>query len=102
MLVRPHCACQPEAGLHFIVNQQRLVLVRDTSQPLMKLRTKMVIAALTLDRLDQDRGDIARVALEGFPDLAFAFLFTLDYICERSCGDRKMKLRVRHARPVEF
>ena len=53
-LVRPQVAAAPQAALHFVKDQKRLVLVRQVPQPLQKRRRRRVDAAFPLDRLHDD------------------------------------------------
>ena len=56
----PHLAGGAKTGLHFVENQEHLVLVADFAQLLQPFFAKMIIAAFALNRLDDDRRDIDR------------------------------------------
>ena len=70
MLVRPHLPGEPDARLHLVHDEEALVLVgASRSQGLQELRAEVVVAALGLDGLDDDGGDVVGVVREGLPDL---------------------------------
>ena len=58
MLPAPHRAGGAEAGLHLVEDQQRLALVGDPAQGREELAAEVVVPALALDRLEDDRGDL--------------------------------------------
>src|SRR5436190_19300814 len=60
MLTTPIPSRDSHTALHFIEDEQEVVLVAETAQGLQKLASKMVVTALALDGLDDDRGDIVR------------------------------------------
>ena len=57
VLDREHLPGAPHPRLHFIGDQQDAVLLGDLAQAMMKLRLGHDVAALALDRLDDDAGD---------------------------------------------
>ncbi len=75
------------------------MLVRHAAQHLKELRPKVVLAALTLDRLDEDRRDAMRVSLEGGLDLGRSA--PLGGLHGRDV-QRELDLRARDAGPVEL
>ena len=61
VLARPHRAGAADAGLHLVDHEQDAVLVAQRAQVGEPARRRHDVAALALDRLDEDRGDVARV-----------------------------------------
>src|SRR5439155_700350 len=57
MLEAPHSSGEPDAGLHFIEDQQHVVFVAELPHGPEELGAEMVVAALSLDRLHDERGD---------------------------------------------
>src|SRR5262249_5590194 len=55
---RPQMAGAPHPGLHFVEDEQDAVLVADAAQPQEELWPGDDVAALALDGLDEDRGDL--------------------------------------------
>ena len=58
MLAAPGAAGRAHAGLHFVENEKHLVLVADFAQLLQPFAAEMIIAALALDRLDDDGANV--------------------------------------------
>ena len=56
MLAGEHLARAAEAGLHFVEDQEDVVLVADLSDCVKVARWRRDIAAFTEDRLDDDGG----------------------------------------------
>ena len=52
----------PMPRLHFVENEEHLVLVADLAQRPQPFAAEMIVAAFALDRLDDDRGDVDRRA----------------------------------------
>ena len=80
MLAAPVTAGRPHAALHFVKNEKDVVLIGDFSQFLQPLATEMIVTALPLNGLDDDRGYIDAAFLEMLPDFPFGFLFPLDHV----------------------
>ena len=59
----------PRPRLHFVEDQEHLVLVADLAQLLQQLAAEMIVAAFALDRLDDDRGDVDAALVDELPDL---------------------------------
>ena len=57
VLRRKHLAGAAHAGLHFVVNQQNAVFVRDAAQFVMKLGRRHQVAAFALNGLDNNSGN---------------------------------------------
>ena len=64
MLVRPPLAGETEARLHLVEDEEGLVLVGEAPKLPEELGTEVIVAALALDGLDDDRGDVVRIARE--------------------------------------
>src|SRR6476646_5049775 len=58
MLATPSATSRAEPGLHFVENQKDVVLVANLPQLPKPLAAEMIVAALTLDWFDDDRGDV--------------------------------------------
>ncbi len=61
VLARPHRAGAADAGLHLVDDEQDAVLVAQPAQVGEPAGGRHDVAALALDRLDEDGGDVARV-----------------------------------------
>jgi hypothetical protein len=73
--MRPHAAGEAHAGLHLVEDEQRLIFVREVAQRPQELGTEMIVAALGLDGLDEDAGDVVlALAIRGFPSIDFMTL----------------------------
>ena len=99
-LVRPEPSGKADAGLYFVEDEQRVVLVGQFLQPDKKFRAKVVIPPFPLNGFDDHRGDIVSVCLKmllgpvergGFGPLD---LFEMRI-------QRMNDLGVRYARPIE-
>ena len=64
LLVRPRGAGGADAGLHLVEDEQRVVIMHQLDQPLEELGPDVVVAALALDRLGDEGGDVVRVRRE--------------------------------------
>ena len=103
MFARPAFAGDAHAGLNFVKDQQNVILVRDLAQQPQKLRAEMIVTALTLDRLDDDRGDIYRLGSKHLADFVLGTLFLRDDIGEAFLlRQREVQHRRADARPREF
>ena len=58
-----------DAGLHLVHDEEALVLAGQALQGLQELGAEVVVAALGLDGLDDDGGDVVRVVGEGLAHL---------------------------------
>src|SRR2546428_7440524 len=80
MLETPIATSHSHAALHLIENQEEVVFVANLSELLQPFAAKMIVAALALDRFDDDRANVCVVLLNEIVDLALGFLFALDHI----------------------
>ena len=78
MLAAPVLAGDAHAALDFVEDEQHVVLVANPAQRLQEFAPEMVVAALALDRLDDDRGDVRGLLGEHVADLLECQLFLLD------------------------
>ena len=62
LLVCPGRSGGPGAGLYLVQDEQGVVLVDELLHGLQELRPHVVVAALALNRLGDERGDVVRVA----------------------------------------
>ena len=69
LLVGPRGAGHAAAGLHLVEHEQRVVLVAQRLHRLEELGAHVVVAALALDRLGDEAGDVVRVRGERGPSL---------------------------------
>ena len=74
LLPAPHRAGQSDARLDLVEDQQELVLVGERAQALEELGAEVVVAALALDRLDDQRRDVVGIGGAGGADLALDLL----------------------------
>ena len=68
------------AALHFVENQQHLVLVADAAQRLEPFLAEMIVAAFALDRLDDDGRDLVSTFGDELHNLRFRFFLARDHI----------------------
>ena len=101
MLVHPHPAAEPHPGLHLVEHEQRLVFVRDVAQRAQELGAEMVVAALGLDRLDQDGCDVVGALDEGVADQVEGVGFLLLHTLDLGLVGREAELGIRDPRPIE-
>src|ERR1700719_2613548 len=103
MLAAPIAAGRAHPALHFVKNQNDFVLVTNFAQLLQPFATEMVVSSLALNRLDDDRADVDLALVDERSDLLLRFLFTLDHVTfPGRFRQRKIQLRSRNARPIEF
>ena len=69
VLMRPHRPRHTDAGLDLVDDEQSLVRVTALPERPEELSPEVVVAALALDRLDDQTGDLVRVVAEGTFDL---------------------------------
>src|SRR2546428_13636476 len=80
MLEAPIATSHSHAALHLIENQQEVVFVANLSQLLQPFAAKMIVAALALDRFDDQRANIDPALLNELADLTLGFLFPFEHI----------------------
>ena len=103
MLTRPAFASDAHAGLNFVKDQQHIVLIRQLPEQSQKLRTEMIIAALALDRLNDDRGDVHSFGGKHVADFFLGNLFFRDDISEAFLFRQgEVQHRCADARPGEL
>ena len=64
LLVGPGCSGESAAGLHLVEDQQRVELVAQLAHRGEELRADVPVAALTLNGLGDEAGDVVRAGLE--------------------------------------
>ena len=84
MLTAPVAAGDAHPALHFVENEQHFILVADPAERLQPFATEMIVATFTLDRLDNNRGDVETALLHELHDLGFGFFFPLDHVAGRA------------------
>ena len=93
----------PMPHLDFVEDEQDVVLVANAAQRLQEFAAEMVVAALTLDRLDDDGGDIRGFLREDVADLFQRQLFLLDDgLLALGRRQREIQARGDDARPGEL
>ena len=65
LLVRPRGSGGADSGLHLVQDEERIVGVHQPEHGLQELRSHVVVAALALDRLGNERRNVVRVLGEG-------------------------------------
>ena len=65
LLIGPGGAGHADAGLHLVHHEQRVELAAQHLHRLQELGAEVIVAALALDRLGDEAGDVVRVGLEG-------------------------------------
>ena len=68
-LMGPPFAGNANASLDFVENEECFVFVAKFAQPLQELWTEMVVAPFTLDRLDDDCGNVVLIVDECLLDV---------------------------------
>ena len=102
LLPQPRGAGAEEARLHLVEDQQRFLLVRVGAQLLQELGPEVVVAALRLHGLDQDRRDLALVLGEGALDLGAGARLGSDDVIGDPAVEVELDAGVVHARPAEL
>ena len=102
LLPQPRGAGAEEARLHLVEDQQRFLLVRIGAQLLQELGSEVVVAALRLHGLDQDRRDLALVLGEGALDLGAGARLGGDDVIGDPAVEVELDAGVVHARPAEL
>jgi len=69
VLTAPVAASCAHAALHFIENQEQIVLVANIPQSLEPFGAKMIIAPFALDGFDDDGGDVGAALFDNPLDL---------------------------------
>src|SRR5205807_1251069 len=80
MFATPVATSRAHAALHLVKNEQDVVLVGNFSQLLQPFAAKMIVAALALDRLDDDGTNVDFALRDNVTNLALGLLFPLDHI----------------------
>ena len=102
VLMSPHLARGSQSGLDFIVDQEDLVLVTNLAQRPVKLGAKMIVSAFSLDRFQDQTGDIVNVSFDSGPDLPHRLLLQRLDLLQISTLQGKPALRIDDSRPVEL
>ena len=80
MFAAPITSRCAHAALHFVENEKEFVVVANCSQCSQPFAAEMIVAALALDRLDDDRGDVDVPLKNKFPNFLFRFFLALNRI----------------------
>ena len=71
MLAAPLPSGHPHAALHFVEDEEHIVLVADLAQRLEEFTPEMVVSPFPLNRLDNNRGDVVALLRQDLPDPVF-------------------------------
>src|SRR5215472_99375 len=103
MFATPITAGGAHSALHFIEDQQDIVFVGDRSQFLQPFTAEMVVAALALDRLDNNGTNVDVALLNEVANLTLGLLFALDHVrLALGFRQREVDARTGDAWPIEF
>src|SRR5882724_11248065 len=103
MFAAPIATGRAHPALHFIEDEEDFVFVANLSQRLQPFAPEMVIAALALDRLNDNGADVDLVLADVRPDFLLRLLLTRDHIgFALRFWQRKINARTRNARPIEL
>jgi len=103
MFAAPIATGGAHAALHFVEDQEDIVFVGNRPQFLQPFTAEMVVAALALDRLDNDGANVDVALLDEVADLALGFLFALDYVrFAFRFRKRKINAGTRDPGPIKF
>src|SRR5205823_9448712 len=80
MFAAPIAAGRAHPALHFIEDKEDVIFVTDAPKRLQPFTAKMVIAAFTLDWLNDDGADVDLAFINKFSNLTFRFLFAVDHV----------------------
>src|SRR6059058_6554331 len=106
MLTAPHLTGDTHAALHFVEDEKDVVFVADLAELFQPFAPEMIIAALALDRFDDDGADVDLAPLSGV-DVSMYFLFGFfltrnDVALALVFRQRKIDVWAGNARPVKF
>src|ERR1043166_2116172 len=103
MLAAPIATSRAHAALHLVENKEDIVLSGNFPQFSQPFATEMIVAALALDRLDNNGADIDLAFFDELVDLTLGFLFARDHVrLAFRFRQRKIDARTRDAGPIEF
>ncbi len=103
MFAAPAFTGESHAGLHFVENQQDVILVANLSQRLKPFLAEMMIPAFALNRFDDDRRDVHALLRNDVADLLFRnFFLRRDIFGALRFGQREINERRADARPREL
>src|SRR6185295_4439013 len=103
MFTAPVAACKARAALDLVENQQHAKLVRQLTEFAQPFAAEMIVAALALDRLDDDGRDVQRVRFEDSTNRHLAFAFAHDDVGgSLRFWQGKIDGGCRHPRPIEL
>src|SRR6202522_769265 len=92
MLAAPVFAGDAHAALHFVKNQQNIVVVAQTAEQLKKFGSEMVVAAFALNWFKDNGGDVHGLLREYVTKLFFRPLFLFNDI-RQALGLRQGKIQ---------
>ena len=101
LLPAPHRTGQADARLHFVEDEEELELVGQAAQAAEELRAEMVVSSFSLDRLEDERRDVALGLGAGFPDLELDPPFGGLGLAQDLGRDREAQPGAGEAGPVE-
>src|SRR5262245_8697499 len=102
MLVAPHLPRESDSRLHLIHDEEDFRLIADLPQGTEELGTEVIVAPFSLNRLDDEGGDVVLVLLYRLLYLSESLVLELDDGVEVFPFEREGDLWIRDARPGEF
>src|SRR5688572_23792995 len=100
MLATPGLASDPHTALHFVEDEQDVILVADAAQDAEPLRAKVIVATFALNRLNDHCGDILTTPLDELLDFRLGALLTFDHVLlALTFRQREVDARCHHPRP---
>src|SRR4051812_33785418 len=103
MLAAPVPASCTRAALDLVEDEEDIVLVANFAKGPQPFAAKMVVAALALNRLDDERGNVMPFALEESADLRLGPGFAPAHVlAAQRFGEGKIQARSGHSGPGEL
>src|SRR5438477_9895134 len=101
MLTAPHLTGDTHAALHFVEDEKDVVFVADLAELFQPFAPEMIIAALALDRFDDDGADVDLMFVDVSMDCLFGFFLTrTDVALAIVFRQRKIGVWTGNTRPV--
>src|SRR5262245_66596844 len=80
MFAAPVASCRAHTALHLVEDKEDVIFVANLSQFLQPFASEMIVAALALNRLDDDGANVDAARLNEAPDFALGLLFARYHI----------------------
>src|SRR5882757_76020 len=103
MLATPHLSGNTHAALHFVEDEEDVVLIADFAQLLQPFASEIIIAAFTLDRLNDDGADVDLTLVEVSMDLLLRLFLARNHVLLALVfRQSKIDVRTGNARPIKL